>query len=358
MPTLSSRAARLLAVMTLILCASAQGAFVNLAWEPSPDEQTPGKVEGYILYYSLENFAAPNQGDVPVASLTVGLNTQAAIPDAVSGLTYYFAVVTVDTNGVESEFSNVVAYTVPADVVPLPDGLVTEGPEPTPGGSPSTLREMSLIGMLPRLWLYPTNGEALIAVQGTVGATFSIQSSTNPATAGSWTTITNIKLSVPAPGTSLTPETTLEKAFMPALEAIRDPNPTDGTLRYYRIYMAPGYVILADQVLRAQGYDTRLIAVRCAGSTHIVCYINEEAAYLDYNSTTHLVKLETSGPTIREVANNVAAALQQSWTSASEFRVAADGTKRLFATVIEMDDPLSDPPLGVPRTSAEDILDF
>lgn len=342
-------------------------ASIQLAWDPSPD----AAVSSYKVYYGLQDFTAPNASNASRESLPVGLNTGVIIPNPVVGLTYYFAVVAVDTNGVESDFSNVISYTVPPSIVPLPPfpdgsggststgggtGTTTGGSGSTNGG-PSTPTQVNLLGMLPRLWLYPTNGQALIALQGTVGASFAIQYSTNPAIADSWITITNITLTLPAPNANTAPATTLERAFIPALEAFQDPNPADGIMRYYRIYMPNGYPVLANQVLAQQGIHTRLVAVRCPGlSGYIVCYVTQEAAYLDYNNATYIVKLESSGATIREVATKVATTLQQNWTSASEFTVADDGAKFLFATVVKTDDPLSDPPLGVPRASSSDIL--
>ena len=364
MRTLSIQAARLLVLVLSLQFSAIHAAIINLAWDPSPDAAVPGKVAGYKLHYGLGNFIA-DSNNISSVSVPVGLSTSATLSNILGGATYYFAVVSVDQNGVESDFSNLATYLTPPDVPNLPGtgGSTTGTNTGSTGGdtgSPfptSTPTQANLIGMLPRLWLYPTNGQALLALQGTVGATLSIQYSTNPAIVDSWITITNLKLSLPAPNAIPNPGTTLEKAFIPALEAFQDPNPVDGTFRYYRIYMPLGYPVLADQVLTAQGFDTRLIAVRCPGrSGYIVCYVTQEAAYLDYNNVTYIVKLESSGPTIREVANKVATTLQQNWTSASEFTVSDEGSKFLFATVVQTDDPLTDPPLGVPRTASGAIL--
>jgi hypothetical protein len=346
---------------------------VRLGWQASADAAIDGKITGYKIYYSLQDFTAPNATNFKVMSLDVGLLTAASVSNVVGGLTYYFAVTSVDSNGDESDFSNVASFTVPVDLPPFPEdgttggivgggatttGSTTGGGGSTGGGETNSITaQVNLLGMLPRLWLYPTNGQAVLAIQGTVGATFAIQSSTNPAALDSWTTITNIKLSAIAPNVNPTPGTTLEKAFIPALESFQDPTPVDGMVRYYRIYMPMGYAILANQVLTQQGYDARLIAVRCPGlSGYIVCYVTQETAYLDYNDKTYIVKLEACGPTIRQVASKVAATLSQNWTSASEFTVADDGTKFLFATVVKTDDPSTDPLLGVPRGSSSDIL--
>src|SRR5688500_2415603 len=44
------------------------------------------------------------------------------------------------------------------------------------------------------------------------------------------------------------------------------------------------YSTLAATVLRERGYTPRLIAVRMPGVTHVVCYVEETGAYLDYNN--------------------------------------------------------------------------
>jgi hypothetical protein len=340
---------------------------VDLQWGPSPDAATPGKITGYKIYYAPGDFTQPpTNGLPPIAPLfiSVGSQTNGSVTNLVGGLTYFFAVVSIDSDGVESDYSNVASITAPSNNVPPPpdptntstNGGSTTG-STTGSISNSVPTEINLIGMVPRLWLYPTNGQALLAVQGTVGATFQIQYSTNPAAADSWITITNLKLSAAAPNAATNGTTTLEKAFIPALESYQDPNPIDGVFRYYRIYMPLGYPILANQVLASQSIDSRLIAVRLPGiNAYIVCYVTPEAAYLDYNDKTYIVKLESSGPTIREVANKVSTTLAQNWTSASEFTVTDDGAKLLFATVVQTDDPSTDPPLGVPRTSSSSII--
>jgi hypothetical protein len=84
---------------------------------------------------------------------------------------------------------------------------------------------------------------------------------------------------------------------------------------------------------------------------YIVCYVTEEAVYLDYNDETFIVQLEPSGPTIREVATKVATVLSQNWTSASEF-IMADGAKQITATVVKTDPPELDPPIGTVQSSS------
>src|SRR3989442_13822824 len=43
------------------------------------------------------------------------------------------------------------------------------------------------------------------------------------------------------------------------------------------------YAILAADLLKAKGFTPRLISVRMKKVVHVVCYIEEADAYLDYN---------------------------------------------------------------------------
>ena len=335
---------RLAIFLACLLCAPIVHA-VTVEWNPSPEAEIPGKISGYKVYYGTQDFTIPPLDDVPpIAPISqfVGSNTNVVITNLVGGLTYYFAAVAVDSDGVESPFSNVASF-----VAPFP-----EPPPPPPN-------EINLTDILPRLSLYSTNGQALLAVSGTLGATITIQRSTNPGATNSWKTIANLKLITVAPDANTNPDTTLQKAFLPALETFQDPNPIDGSFCWYRLYMPLGYPIVANKALPLQDISSRLIAVCYPdGTAHIVCYITPEAAYLDYDDTTHIARLEQSGPTIREIANAVATSLgKTNWTSACEFTVADNGSKKLFAYVLRTADPLTDPPLGVP-TNLDILLNF
>lgn len=315
---------------------------VTLAWDPSPDTS---KVAGYKVYFGQQDFTGANGASVSIVGLSAGTNTTMTVSNLASSLTYFFAAVAVDRNGIESRYSNLISYSVPQD------------PTNTPT---TTIEQTSLSGVVPRLRLYPTNGYAMLVVQGALGANFEIQSSTNTSDANSWKTVANVTLTDPSPDANPNPTTTLGAAFVPSTATIIDPDPIDGTMRYYRIYMPLGFPILADRVLIQQGYDARLIAIRSPNfKTTVVCYVSDEAAYLEYLPQTAEARLRTSGPMIREIATRFADSLGQQWSSASEFTVASDGTKILFATVLASDDPSTDPPLDTPRNSPPDIpIDF
>ncbi|OHE78234.1 MAG: hypothetical protein A3G75_06925 [Verrucomicrobia bacterium RIFCSPLOWO2_12_FULL_64_8] len=107
------------------------------------------------------------------------------------------------------------------------------------------------------------------------------------------------------------------------------------------------YAALADRVLAPKGYGTRLIQVRVAGLTvdHVVCYVNEAKAYLDYNNRAVFLTLTHAGATIREIATKVAKSFDANWTSASEFTY-KENRKQWLATVVKTDPPERDPVAG------------
>ncbi len=77
------------------------GQSVTLAWNPSSD---PTAV-GYKIYYGG---ASGNYTNI----LSAGNATNITVSGLVAGDTYYFAVTTYDSSGVQSPFSNEVAYAV------------------------------------------------------------------------------------------------------------------------------------------------------------------------------------------------------------------------------------------------------
>ncbi len=110
------------------------------------------------------------------------------------------------------------------------------------------------------------------------------------------------------------------------------------------------YAILADYVLSARKYDTRLIHIRMVGRVaHAVCYVTESRAYLDYNNRKYFFNLQGCGRTLRAIASKVADSFEANWTSASEFTYDYKEDRKHFgATVVKTDPPSSDPPLSPP----------
>ncbi len=106
------------------------------------------------------------------------------------------------------------------------------------------------------------------------------------------------------------------------------------------------YALLADRILRQRNFTTRIIRVVLTGRriNHVVCYVEESKAYLDYNSRKYFLNLDRSGPTLREIAEKVAASFEASWSSVSEFTYDYTTDKKtILYTVVKTDAPHLDP---------------
>jgi hypothetical protein len=86
---------------------------VLASWDPVLDPT----VIGYLLYYGLESGHYTTE-------LDVGDATSATIDGLLEGQTYYFAVTAYTHEGLESEFSEEVAFTVPSPETPVPEMVV------------------------------------------------------------------------------------------------------------------------------------------------------------------------------------------------------------------------------------------
>jgi hypothetical protein len=111
------------------------------------------------------------------------------------------------------------------------------------------------------------------------------------------------------------------------------------------------YAVMADYVLKQDGFTTRLIRVEMVGKNmgHAVCYVNQSTAYLDYNNRKYLFKLKHAGRRLREIATDVANSFDANWTFASEFTYTyKEDVKRAVLTVVKTDPPDTDPDAGAP----------
>ncbi|MDB6108973.1 MAG: hypothetical protein JWR69_723 [Pedosphaera sp.] len=79
------------------------------------------------------------------------------------------------------------------------------------------------------------------------------------------------------------------------------------------------FATLAAEVLRQKGYTTRLIAVFMTQQTHVVCYVKEAGAYLDYNNRKKASPLVPTSGALPDIAAKVARSFRTPWTSVMEF---------------------------------------
>ena len=80
-------------------------------------------------------------------------------------------------------------------------------------------------------------------------------------------------------------------------------------------------------------------------TSHAVCYITEDGAYLDYNNRNVFFTMIRSDPSLRKIATKVARSLNANWTSAFEFQFFySTQSKAITAKVVRTQDPRNDPP--------------
>ncbi len=79
------------------------------------------------------------------------------------------------------------------------------------------------------------------------------------------------------------------------------------------------FATVAAEILSAKGYTPRMIAIRMKGETHVVCYIDEEGGYLDYNTRKDAHPLVPCSPDITAIATKVAAGFRRDWVATYEF---------------------------------------
>jgi hypothetical protein len=106
------RRATLLLALIVSFGISTRAAEVTLTWGASSDA-TRGAVSGYKIYYSAQSFASlpANVSSNPAFTIVpLGNQTEATVGNLAGGQTYFFAVTTVATNGVESDPSNILPY--------------------------------------------------------------------------------------------------------------------------------------------------------------------------------------------------------------------------------------------------------
>ncbi|MDB6121894.1 MAG: hypothetical protein JWQ71_887, partial [Pedosphaera sp.] len=79
------------------------------------------------------------------------------------------------------------------------------------------------------------------------------------------------------------------------------------------------FATLAADVLHEKGYTTRLIAVFMEKQVHVVCYVKEVGAYLDYNNRKKPSPLVPTNGRLADIAGKVARSFHQPWMSVLEY---------------------------------------
>jgi hypothetical protein len=104
-------------------------AWVQLAWDPSPNSYVGTNADGsnYTNYWAITNYAV-YCGTVSgtytnINKVMAGTNLTASVSNLVRGATYYFAATATDTNGLESLYSTEVSCKIPPPRPPPPTVL-------------------------------------------------------------------------------------------------------------------------------------------------------------------------------------------------------------------------------------------
>ena len=352
---------------------------LNLSWPTN----SMAEVSGYRLEYGL----ATNAMDVVV---DVGDVTRLTLVGLTPSTEYFFTVKAYTPSGTEEGQASPVALTSPAAVStnllelavaepwvptvsppilvdqaptvpplpPMPPGMVpgtnsgstgTTGPvAQTPGIDtvpeiPN--REERITSVPPRLSMTRNGAQASMTVAGTVGAVYELQVRAGYEADAEWTTVTNLTVTnlLALANNDGSPVDLLAKAFPPGTEVWSLPGGLTAPMQVFRLVMRDSYPLLANQNLREQDVQSRLVAVRLPGiDSYVICYVPQEQASIDYVSERATLRLLSSGETVRQIATKVASTLTMNWTSASEFTY-TNGISQLVATVVKTDDPANDP---------------
>jgi hypothetical protein len=165
-----------LSLVVLGATAHAQSS-ATLAWDPSAGTG----IAGYRIYQGGASASYTN-------TVPVGNFTRATIPGLRAGATYYFAATAYDADGLESDFSNEISYTVPAATNGLPTIALTS---PANGANYTGPATISLAASV------TANGHTISQVQFYNGATL-LRAVTVAPYSFSWTNVSTGSYSLSA----------------------------------------------------------------------------------------------------------------------------------------------------------------
>ncbi len=337
---------------------------VTLAWNPS---ETPG-VSAYNVCWGASSGVYAFTNTYPSSQTTVSVTN---LPE---NQVCFIAVQSVLADGTVSDFSNEAVFTNSPSVSPggppSPSFSSTSTNAPNSAGSTNSGSNSNLAGAsLPatNVWGIPPflimaksqGGETSLNLAGTVGAAFTIQSTTNLSSQTSWETVTNVVLTnaikEAQSNQSSQAQGLLNMAYAPALQEIPVSFSNSRRQQYFRAVMPYDYMILASTVLTNQGYTPRLIVVNMPGFVDDVCYVNETSSFI--SCSNYNMQVTGSGSTIRQIAMSLAGSLNQDWTSASQF-IYSNGYGQILATVVETEPASSDPIPGQSPPGPPIIINF
>lgn len=166
--TLARRTSATVLLITALAPAARAQSTVTLAWDPSPG----GAIAGYRLYDGPASRTYTNV-------LDVGSATTATVSNLIRGTTYFFAATAYDTNGLESDYSSEVSYTVPLLTIAPPTIVLTTPIDGAVYAAPATLNLAATVA---------ANGHTINQVQFYSGATV-LGIATSPPYSFNWSNV-------------------------------------------------------------------------------------------------------------------------------------------------------------------------
>lgn len=95
------------------------------------------------------------------------------------------------------------------------------------------------------------------------------------------------------------------------------------------------FATVAAEILTANGFTPRMIAIRMKGETHVVCYCEEAHGYLDYNTRKDAHPIVPCSADITSIAHKVALSFGRDWVATYEFTYNEnEKVKRLVNNII------------------------
>ena len=98
------------------------------------------------------------------------------------------------------------------------------------------------------------------------------------------------------------------------------------------------FATLAADVLREKGYGAHLIAVFMERQVHVVCYVAEATAYLDYNNRKKASPLVSTNGRLPDMADQVAQSFRSTWSCVMEYTF-QNGLRHPVATEFRQKSP-------------------
>jgi hypothetical protein len=128
---------------------------------------------------------------------------------------------------------------------------------------------------------------------------------------------------------ALTPESLLQRFANFKFRLFDEVQPRD-TFLATQTGDCDDFATLAADVLHERGYSTHLIAVFMEKQVHVVCYVKEIGAYLDYNNRKKPAPLVPTNGSLSDIATKVARTFHAPWVTALEYTF-KEGIKRTVA---------------------------